>query len=98
MSDETVPVSHTGTALRIDHVLLAVENLDNAAGVLADRYGLTSIEGGTHSEWGTANRSESGKFVKHSCGRQGSAVVVTVQLSPERWPPLESGFSPAWWW
>ncbi|HEX6656824.1 MAG TPA: VOC family protein, partial [Ilumatobacter sp.] len=43
-------------ALRVDHVLLAVNDLAQAAGVLNDRYGLVSAEGGRHPQWGTANR------------------------------------------
>lgn len=42
--------------LRIDHVLLAARDLEQAARVLDDRYGLASVEGGRHPLWGTANR------------------------------------------
>ena len=42
--------------LAVDHVLLAVEDLERAAAVLNDRYGLSSAEGGRHPQWGTANR------------------------------------------
>jgi hypothetical protein len=42
--------------LPIDHVLLAVNDLERASDVLNDRYGLTSVEGGRHPQWGTANR------------------------------------------
>jgi hypothetical protein len=42
--------------LAIDHVLLSVEDLDVAGAVVEARYGLTSIEGGRHPAWGTANR------------------------------------------
>jgi len=42
--------------LEIDHVLIAVGNLDEAAERFADEYGLTSIDGGRHPGWGTANR------------------------------------------
>jgi hypothetical protein len=42
--------------VRIDHVLLAVTDLDTAAEKLRQRYGLTSVAGGTHPQWGTANR------------------------------------------
>jgi hypothetical protein len=41
-------------ALAVDHVLLAVEDLD-AAHALFSAYGLTSYTGGVHREWGTAN-------------------------------------------
>lgn len=44
------------TDLRIDHVLLAVDDLERAAAVLGDRYGLTAAAGGRHPQWGTANR------------------------------------------
>jgi hypothetical protein len=41
---------------RIDHVLIAVRNLDRASADLFDRYGLASVAGGRHPAWGTANR------------------------------------------
>ncbi|MEA2351180.1 MAG: hypothetical protein QOG86_2121 [Thermoleophilaceae bacterium] len=43
-------------ALRIDHVLYAVRDLDVAGAEFAERYGLASLPGGTHPGWGTANR------------------------------------------
>lgn len=42
-------------AVAVDHVLLAVDDLEHAAAVLNDRYGLASVAGGQHP-WGTANR------------------------------------------
>jgi catechol 2,3-dioxygenase-like lactoylglutathione lyase family enzyme len=42
--------------LRIDHVVLAVPDLDEAAARLLDRYGLASVPGGVHPGWGTGNR------------------------------------------
>jgi len=42
--------------VELDHVLIAVGDLSAAASVLEGRYGLTSIEGGRHPGWGTANR------------------------------------------
>jgi hypothetical protein len=42
--------------LKIDHVLLAVPELDTAARVLMFGHGLDSYEGGRHPGWGTANR------------------------------------------
>jgi hypothetical protein len=42
--------------LEIDHVLIAVGNLDSAADRLRNDYGLESVEGGRHPGWGTANR------------------------------------------
>jgi len=42
--------------MRVDHVLLAVDDLHDAAVALHDRYGLASAEGGRHPRWGTANR------------------------------------------
>lgn len=41
--------------LRIDHVVLAVADLDRAAEALASR-GLATESGGTHPRWGTGNR------------------------------------------
>ena len=40
----------------IDHVLLAVPDLDGAGAMLLDEHGLASVEGGRHTGWGTANR------------------------------------------
>jgi hypothetical protein len=42
--------------LAIDHVILPVADLDLAAAEIESRYGLTSIDGGRHPAWGTANR------------------------------------------
>src|SRR5262245_36807460 len=42
--------------LRIDHVVYAVDDLDEAAVRFRERYGLDSAEGGRHERWGTANR------------------------------------------
>ena len=39
----------------VDHVLLATPDLNVASRALRDRYGLMSIEGGQHPDWGTAN-------------------------------------------
>lgn len=44
------------TALPIDHVLLAVPDLDGAAAMFLDEHGLASMDGGRHRGWGTANR------------------------------------------
>jgi Glyoxalase-like domain len=45
-----------GAAVELDHVLLAVGDLHEAARVMRDRYGLESVAGGRHPGWGTANR------------------------------------------
>jgi hypothetical protein len=42
--------------LELDHVLLAVSDLDVGAAEAEARYGLASFEGGRHPGWGTANR------------------------------------------
>jgi len=42
--------------VRIDHVLLAAPDLDDAAERLRAEYGLVSVAGGTHPQWGTGNR------------------------------------------
>ena len=42
--------------IRLDHVILGVQDLDLAADRLRERYGLDSLEGGRHPGWGTANR------------------------------------------
>lgn len=43
------------SAVRIDHVLFAVDDFATAAARLWDDYGLAAVEGGRHSGWGTAN-------------------------------------------
>jgi Glyoxalase-like domain len=40
----------------VDHVVLAVGDLDASADHLLDEHGLTSVVGGSHPTWGTANR------------------------------------------
>jgi len=42
--------------VQIDHVLIAVPDLDASARELEARYGLGSVDGGRHPGWGTANR------------------------------------------
>jgi hypothetical protein len=42
--------------LRIDHVILAVGDLDEAGQEVLRRYGLASVPGGRHPGWGTGNR------------------------------------------
>ena len=42
--------------LVIDHVVLAVRDLDTAGERLLHDHGLVSIPGGRHARWGTANR------------------------------------------
>lgn len=41
--------------LFLDHVVLAVRNLDVASKYLRDRFYLGTVEGGVHPEWGTGN-------------------------------------------
>jgi Glyoxalase-like domain len=42
--------------LHLDHVVLAVGDLDAAAARLLRDHGLASVAGGRHERWGTANR------------------------------------------
>jgi glyoxalase-like protein len=42
--------------LAVDHVIVAVHDLDSAASRFKDQYGLTSVEGGRHPGHGTGNR------------------------------------------
>jgi len=42
--------------VKLDHVLIAVADLEDAAREIEARYGLASVEGGRHPGWGTANR------------------------------------------
>ncbi|HKE53764.1 MAG TPA: VOC family protein [Actinomycetota bacterium] len=42
--------------LRVDHVVYAVRDLDEAAVRFREAYGLDSVAGGRHDRWGTANR------------------------------------------
>jgi len=43
-------------SLRIDHVVYAVHDLDQAAARFEDAYGLVGAPGGLHPQWGTGNR------------------------------------------
>ncbi len=49
-------MSGTLVAMELDHVLLAVADLALAGQEIESRHGLTSIDGGRHPAWGTANR------------------------------------------
>lgn len=40
----------------IDHVVWGVADLDRAAGLVGERFGLASVPGGRHPGWGTGNR------------------------------------------
>ena len=42
--------------MELDHVLIAVADLQAASRTLEERHGLASVEGGRHAGWGTANR------------------------------------------
>jgi hypothetical protein len=42
--------------VQIDHIVIGVRDLDNAAAQFEDPFGLTTIDGGRHPGWGTANR------------------------------------------
>ena len=42
--------------MQLDHVLIAVADLGPAGLEIEERHGLTSVEGGHHPAWGTANR------------------------------------------
>jgi len=44
------------TALRVDHVIYAVRDLDASDKRFSERFGLASVPGGRHPRWGTANR------------------------------------------
>ena len=41
--------------MELDHVLIAATDLEEAAREF-ERHGLSSVEGGRHRDWGTANR------------------------------------------
>jgi hypothetical protein len=42
--------------MELDHVLIAVTDLETAAREFEAHHGLSSVEGGRHRDWGTANR------------------------------------------
>jgi len=42
--------------LALDHLVLGVADLDDAAAALRDEHGLVALPGGRHPMWGTANR------------------------------------------
>jgi Glyoxalase-like domain len=44
------------SSLRVDHVIYAVDDLEAAGERFAEEFGLASVEGGRHPDWGTANR------------------------------------------
>jgi Glyoxalase-like domain len=45
----------TDADLELDHVIIAVADLDAAEEAFGDRYGLAVVGGGRHAAWGTAN-------------------------------------------
>src|SRR5437660_1356671 len=49
------PTPGYGAAVRIDHLILAVDDLDAAAVQLTERTGLAVVPGGVHPAWGTRN-------------------------------------------
>jgi hypothetical protein len=49
-------MSMAAAVVEVDHIVIAVRDLDDATAQFEDRYGLTTIEGGRHPGWGTANR------------------------------------------
>ncbi len=54
--DRTKPTQPAGSrAPAVDHVLLATSDFEIASRALSDRYGLMSVQGGQHPDWGTAN-------------------------------------------
>ena len=42
--------------MEFDHVLVPVADLRRSVSEFERRYGLISVDGGPHSDWGTANR------------------------------------------
>ena len=42
--------------ISLDHVILAVNDLESSAARFRQRFGLASLPGGRHPAWGTANR------------------------------------------
>jgi hypothetical protein len=42
--------------MELDHVLIPLADLSGAVSEFEGRYGLASVEGGRHADWGTANR------------------------------------------
>jgi len=42
--------------MELDHVLIPLADLSSAVTEFEGRYGLVSVEGGRHADWGTANR------------------------------------------
>jgi Glyoxalase-like domain len=52
----SAPRGYAPPPVELDHVLIAVTDLDAAARELEGTHGLASIRGGRHRGWGTANR------------------------------------------
>jgi hypothetical protein len=81
--------------LRIDHVVLAVRDLDASADRLLRDHGLASIRGGHHPAWGTANRIiplgdtyvELLSVVDHAVGSSTylGRTLIDLSASGDRW-------------
>mgnify|MGYP003300549875 CR=1 FL=1 len=56
MADVSGVTSIEGALMHIDHVVLAVRDLDAAGTRILERLGLGSVPGGRHPGWGTGNR------------------------------------------
>src|SRR5919197_319789 len=54
--NDTRRCSAEGRAMRIDHVVYGVQDLDAAAARMKQEFALGSVEGGRHPAWGTGNR------------------------------------------
>ena len=58
--------------MELDHVLIPLADLSGAVSEFEGRYGLVSVEGGRHADWGTAepNRSARRQLPGVDCGRR----------------------------
>ena len=53
---DSPPLGRYARRVELDHVLIAVTELESAGEAFEERFGLASVEGGRHPAWGTANR------------------------------------------
>jgi Glyoxalase-like domain len=78
----------------LDHVVIAAADLEAAAVVLEERYGLNSVEGGPHPDWGTVVVDEDGAADLPSERHAGQVAAARDRrpnddgevLSGEGWP------------
>jgi len=73
--------------MELDHVLIPLVDLSRAVTEFEGRYGLVTVEGGRHEDWGTANRiiplGDSYDAVDNACSDVGD--VVQAREGDQQW-------------